>query len=75
MAGMETLTSVNEVSDALGGDEATGAIAGVAPKTVKQWKFRKRLPQDKYLVISQALSERGKKADVALWRFVTEQAS
>lgn len=72
---METLSSVNEVSQALGGDEATGAIAGVSPKTVKQWKWRKRLPQDKYLVLSNALSLKGKKADAALWRFVEVEAA
>jgi hypothetical protein len=61
---------VAHVIDMVGGTAAMAQLCGVAPKTIHQWKFRKRLPQDKFLIISKALSAKGKKADLALWRFI-----
>lgn len=67
---MQTLSTIHDVIRALGeNDEEAGAVVGVGVKAVRQWKHRKRLPQRKYFMITEALAAKGKMADPALWGF------
>lgn len=72
---METLSTVQEVVDALGGEEAVSELAGVKVRTIHQWKFRKKLPSDKFIIISRVLEEQRKEAAPSLWGFIEPEAA
>lgn len=66
---MKELTSADEVIDALGGTFAVARIAalGIKPQGVSNWRQRKRLPAEKYLLISAELRQRGFSAPASLF--------
>jgi DNA-binding transcriptional regulator YdaS (Cro superfamily) len=63
------LESVDEVIEALGGTQRSAEQLGVLPTAVSNWKARGKIPSDKFLVISGALRERGKKVSSTIFGF------
>lgn len=62
------LTTVDDVIDALGGTGATARLLGCkSMRPVSNWRSRGRLPADKFLLMQQALRDRGKTAPPSLW--------
>jgi hypothetical protein len=64
---MRNLLTATEVIDALGGTSATANLASVSPSQVSGWRSTNRLGGKSFLVIQQALSERGCSAPSNLW--------
>lgn len=54
------LTTVDDVIDALGGPTKTAAVAAVGPSAVVNWRTRKEIPSDCFLLIRDALAALGK---------------
>lgn len=67
---MKQLSTVNEVIEALGGEQPAGALVGVGIKAVQQWKWQKQFPAKTYLAIISELGKSGLDADASLWSFV-----
>lgn len=62
------LTSVEAVIDAIGGASAACDLAGVKSISApSNWKTRKRIPPEHFLVFSDALRAVGKEADPAVF--------
>jgi hypothetical protein len=66
---MKELNSVDEVIAELGGPTAAARISalGVSAQAVSNWRMRKRLPAEKYLVVSSELRQRGFSAPASLF--------
>lgn len=69
---MNTLRTTDEVIDALGGNGAVSALTARGATAVSNWrsKARGKFPPETYLVIQQALAEKGLSAPPALWSMV-----
>jgi DNA-binding transcriptional regulator YdaS (Cro superfamily) len=65
---MLTITTVNEVIDALGGNAALASLTGVGPSAVTNWRERGIAP-DKFLIVRDALRALGKDVDPAVFAF------
>lgn len=67
---MNMLSTIDEVFEAVGGPSAARVISGVKSESAPfNWKARGRIPTEHFLVFSEALRERGKEADPALFGF------
>lgn len=65
---LDQITTVEGVIEALGGTSATASLLGYRlMQPVSEWKRRNRLPADKYLLMQDALRQRGKTAPPSLW--------
>jgi hypothetical protein len=62
-----SLLTATSVIDELGGTTATAKLTRRKPQHVTNWRTSGRLPPDTFLVMRQALAERGKEAPAALW--------
>jgi len=63
------LETVDQVVEALGGTFKAAAAANVVPSAVSNWKTRRRIPSDRFFVISDALKRRGKKVSPEIFGF------
>ena len=67
----DLLITVEQVVEALGGTNATAAIAHIGPPAVSNWKSRGQIPSDMYFVLLEALKRSGKPMpDPSLFGFV-----
>jgi hypothetical protein len=63
------LKSVDDVIDALGGPTKTAGVTGVGASAVINWRTRKEIPPEHFLLICDALKAVGKHADRAVFGF------
>jgi hypothetical protein len=63
----ETLHTVTEVFDALGGNSGLEALTGSKPNTVSMWKSAGSFPAKTYVIMTDALHSIGKTAPDSLW--------
>jgi len=68
------LKSVEEVVEAVGGNSAAAALAGVSAPAISNWKARGQIPAEKYFVFVEALSRVGKRADPTVFSFAADQS-
>ena len=68
------LKTVEEIVEAVGGNLAAAALAGVSAPAISNWKARRQIPADQYLVFTEALNRAGKQADPAVFSFATDQS-
>lgn len=66
---MRTLHTVQEVIDELGGRKAVAELANVTRKAVHVWADTKEFPSKIYLLLQDALSKSGCRADESLFSF------
>ena len=68
------LTTAASVFDALGGVAGVMEVTGAKYKTVHAWKASGSFPSDTYVVMVEALKQRGLTASSSLWdmRFPAE---
>lgn len=64
---LKVLKSVDAVLDALGGNMPVAALVGVGSRAVSNWRARQRISKDSFLVMRDALLERGATAPPSLW--------
>ena len=64
------LKTVDAIVTELGGTGAMASLARVGDSAVSNWKARRTIPSDQYMVVSEALRAKGKEADPALFGFV-----
>jgi hypothetical protein len=63
-----TLETAEDVIEALGGVPATARLTGRKDgRVVSNWKVRKRLPADTFLIVSDELKRLGKNASPSVW--------
>jgi hypothetical protein len=69
MQPLETLSTTDEVIDALGGNAECARRIGYAAKTVSAWRawLRGRFPAETYVVLQDELRKAGKTAPATLW--------
>jgi hypothetical protein len=63
------LNSVDEVIDALGGPTKVAALVAVGPSAVVNWRTRKEIPPDCFVLITDALAGLGKEAARSVFGF------
>lgn len=63
------IDTVDEVIRALGGPTKTAAVAGVGASAVINWRTRKEIPPDCFLVITDALRAAGEEVDRSVFGF------
>jgi hypothetical protein len=56
----DALTTSDQVIDALGGTAEAGRIVGQSIATVCNWRARKRIPPEHFLIVSKALKTIGR---------------
>lgn len=64
---MEQLSTISEVIDALDGPSAIARLTKRTPQAVTNWRAEGRMPAKLYLVMTDALRSRGKRAPADLW--------
>ena len=64
------LSTTAEVMDRLGGVAAVAALTGRKYSAAHNWKSFETFPSNTFLVMQQALRERGFEAPAALWGMV-----
>ena len=68
------LTTVDEVIDALGGTSETAKLVGRNSQAVSNWRARKQIPPETFVVLSAELRSRALSAPVSLWGMVEPKA-
>ncbi len=63
---MDTLSQTGTVIDALGGTATVARITGRKPQAVSNWRRRDTFPPDTFLVLSGALTLKGKSLPASL---------
>jgi DNA-binding transcriptional regulator YdaS (Cro superfamily) len=66
--------TVDEVVDELGGTAAVADLCGTTSAAVSNWRSRRKIPSDKFLVFESALRRRGHDAPKRLFTFDTSEA-
>jgi hypothetical protein len=61
------ITTAVEVMEALGGNVGVGRLTGGKPSAVSNWKTFGKFPANQYVVMIEALRERGFDAPPSLW--------
>lgn len=69
----ETLNTVDDVVDALGGTFAVARMTGRSPQAVSNARSKGELPAEWHFVMSEALKGLGLVASPALWRQVASE--
>lgn len=64
------LQTASAVIDALGGTAATARLTGRKAQHVTNWRAANRLPANTYIVLNEALTERGLNASPKVWGMV-----
>lgn len=67
------LETTAEVIEALGGINTVAKLTGSAYKAAANWKAFEAFPSRTYLVMTQELERKGKRAPVSLWRMVESE--
>jgi hypothetical protein len=67
---MVELQTAAEVIDELGGASIVAQLVGRTSPAVRNWRASGDFPATTYLIIRNALAEKGKTAPAALWRMV-----
>jgi hypothetical protein len=62
-----TLTTVDEVVDALGGNYSVAILTGYGKTAVSNWRTRQRIPAENFLLICTTLERIGRRADPAVF--------
>lgn len=74
MARIRYLKTVEEVIDALGGDEAVGRLTNHKPRAVAAWRYvLGALPSKTYVILRRALAEEGYEAPDKLWGMISHK--
>lgn len=63
------LATVDDIIDAVGGTRAAASLAGVTLPAVSNWRERRRIPSEKFMIFAEALREVGKEAPPELFGF------
>ena len=63
------LKSVDDVIDALGGPTKTAGVTRVSASAVINWRTRKEIPPEHFVLISDALKVLGKRVDRTVFGF------
>ena len=63
------LNSVDDVIEALGGPATVASLTGVGTSAVSNWSARRRIAQDKFVIVRDALAALGKEASPAVFGF------
>lgn len=63
-----TLTSVDDVVDALGGTVKVAALAEVGKSAISTWRARGAIPAEYFLRVSAALRDLGKRASPGVFK-------
>ena len=64
------LHSVDDVVDALGGTASVATLLGVGPSAVSNWRSRRKIPEENFLLVRDALAASGKgEVDPAVFGF------
>lgn len=64
---MVILETAEQVFDALGGNPGVAELTLSTPSRVSNWRSAGRFPSNMYVIMNDALRERGKTALAALW--------
>ena len=64
---LETLHTVADVFEALGGNGGLEGITGSKPSAISMWKKAGKFPSKTYVTITAALRANGKTAPDSLW--------
>lgn len=67
IAPMDTISQTSSVIDALDGTKAVAQLTGRSPQAVSNWRRRQTFPPETFLVLTGALTLRGKAAPATLW--------
>lgn len=67
---LRSVSTVDEVIDALGGTGATAKIMSLKPQHISNWRAEKRIAARTFKQFEAALIERGLKAPSALWGII-----
>lgn len=65
---MDTLKSVDQVIERLGGIPELVSLTGSNVKAISAWKSRRAFPSKMYFVMSDALRAKGLSAPASLWK-------
>ena len=69
----KTLLTVGAVVEELGGKAALAEMTGLSPNAVWNWIDRGDFPSNTYVLITEALSAKGKTAPAGLWGMKTSE--
>lgn len=62
------LHTVDDVLDAIGGDEEVARLTGHKPGAINMWRYGlKSLPAKTYVILKQAIAQKGCEAPDELW--------
>ena len=62
------ITSATEIIDLLGGNPKVGELTGRTAAAVSNWRSFNLFPANTFLILTEALAERGYTAPASLWR-------
>lgn len=63
------LSTVGEIIDALGGTAAVATLCGVGETAVSNWRSRREIPADKFMIFTAALGAAGKTVNPSVFGF------
>lgn len=69
------LQTASAVIDALGGTGATARLTGCKIQAVSNWRRTGRLPSALFVLMDEALRQRGKSASISAWGMVGRNES
>lgn len=64
---MQELSTAREIMEKLDGADGIARLTGSKPKAVLNWKYFNRFPSRTFLVLNEALREKGFRAPASLW--------
>ena len=69
---LDTLSTVDSIVEALGGNAAAGGLVGVKSPAVSNWRDRGRIPKGHLFVFSDVLAKAGKRPAPEVFGFSGE---
>lgn len=64
---LEVLETVDAVMEELGGNRPVATLTASKPSAVSMWRKAQSFPTNQYLIMTEALREKGKTAPASLW--------